>query len=160
MSDVIGWILFIGLVVVVVRYSLLSGSPAAAVTAPIVRPAVVAATPPDDADQYDIVGESHYQQALVLLFGPKDEGGIEDYYGAALVLEPDNPHDRKAVRCEISGLKVGYLGRDDAKDFGKYMRRKKLSSLPVVALVRGGWKNARGEGSYGVTIEVPAGLVS
>lgn len=111
---------------------------------------------PDDIDEYDVVGESHYQRQLLTLFGPKGEHGVEIECAATLTPEPSNPHDKNAVRCEISGLQVGYLGRDDAKDFSRYLRRKKLSTLAVAATVRGGWKNAKGEGHYGVTIQVPA----
>lgn len=117
------------------------------------------AEPGDDVDVYDIVGESNYQDALRQLCGAKREFGVDEYCVAILHLEPQNPYDKNAVRCEISGLKVGYLGRDDAKDFRRYMRRRKLASMRVTANVRGGWKNSTDEGHFGVTIEVAAALI-
>lgn len=123
------------------------------------RPAVAA--PPaqdDDGDtyEYEIVGESNYQQQLLQLFGPKTEHGVDTHCAAVLRLEPENKYDKNAVCCEISGLKVGYLSRDDAKDFRKHMRRLKTDAMPVTANVRGGWSRPGSEGSFGVRIEVPA----
>ena len=61
-----------------------------------------------------VVGESHYQDALARVGGPKRAGGIEVEVQALLVAEPSNPYDANAVAVQIDGCKVGYLGRDDA----------------------------------------------
>ena len=144
---------------VVIRYSKFSSGPSS--TGPTSgRVPPPPPSTPGDTDEYELVGESHYQLELAQLFGPKGERGLNVECGATLIPEPENPHDKNAVRCEISSLKVGYLGRSDAKDFSEYLRRKSLTSLQVAATVRGGWKNGKSEGSFGVIIEVPAELIS
>jgi collagen type III alpha len=63
----------------------------------------------------DIVGESHYADAIRDVFGPDfRESGCELATRAQLVPEPWNPHDRNAVGVWVSGRQVGYLSRDDA----------------------------------------------
>jgi len=60
------------------------------------------------------VGESFYQPALLAICGARagEEVGHECF--AALVLEPDNPHDPNAVRVEVQGRQVAHLSRSDA----------------------------------------------
>ncbi len=55
-----------------------------------------------------IVGESHYQQNIgrVAAVGKRVD----------LVAEPDDPHDKNAVRVDVDGLTVGYIPRDKAKE--------------------------------------------
>lgn len=106
----------------------------------------------DDDDEIDLVGESHYQDALLSLFGPKQRNGIEEECAALLVAEPTNVHDKNAVYCEIRGKKVGYLPRTAAKTVGARMKRSNQSRMSCTATVKGGWKNAKNEGSYGVTV--------
>jgi collagen type III alpha len=63
----------------------------------------------------DVVGESHYSDAIRDVFGDefRDEG-CELSTGAELVPEPWNRHDCNAVGVWIGGRQVGYLSRDDA----------------------------------------------
>lgn len=103
-------------------------------------------------DEIDLVGESHYQDALLSLFGPKQRDGIQEDCPALLILEPTNAHDKNAVYCEIRGKKVGYLPRAAAKSISARMKRAKQSKLSCTATVKGGWKNPKNEGSYGVTV--------
>jgi hypothetical protein len=68
-----------------------------------------------------VVGESHCQQALHILTHGQAAGNIESQHikvTAALIPEPENAWDRKAVRVDVvtgkRTVKVGYLPRDAA----------------------------------------------
>lgn len=71
----------------------------------------------DDDYETEVVGESNYRQALLDFLDDHedeegfDEGRVESSFD--LVPEPSNPHDRMAVRVQISesGELVGYLSR-------------------------------------------------
>ena len=65
----------------------------------------------------DVVGESYYQQALTAICHGQERSGNVPIDKAVLIPEPDNPHDRNAVRVTVSGRTVGYLSREDA---GRY----------------------------------------
>ena len=158
-SGIWGLLAFVALVIFVLRYVKFGVSDGNASSAP--RAALPTAPElPDETDEYSIVGTSKYQRELTRLFGPKGAHGAQEQCGAILVPEPKNPHDKNAIRCEIGGVHVGYLSREDAKAFARHFRRKKLQSMAVAANVSGGWKNSKSEGSYGVAIEVPADSVS
>ncbi|HEY0530936.1 MAG TPA: HIRAN domain-containing protein [Actinoplanes sp.] len=63
----------------------------------------------------DIVGESHYVDAIRDVFGREfREDGCELATRAQLVPEPWNRHDRNAIGVWVAGRQVGYLSRDDA----------------------------------------------
>lgn len=71
----------------------------------------------DDDYETEVVGESHYREALLGFLDDHeledgwDEGRVESSFD--LVPEPSNPHDRFAVRVQLSesGELVGYLPR-------------------------------------------------
>lgn len=79
-----------------------------------------------------VVGESHYQSALSILAGGRDCRPWENAFAtsATLVPEPDNPYDDNAVRVDIGGRTVGYLGRDDAASYQPVL----LDMLPTAAV--------------------------
>lgn len=64
-------------------------------------------------DDLEVVGESHYQDALRALFKPP-EGRSRMEVNAILLAEAHNPYDPNAVSVWIEGRKVGHLSRDDA----------------------------------------------
>src|SRR3989442_11377239 len=64
-----------------------------------------------------IVGESHYQEALEAICGPRSDEGEDRRVEARLVLEDDNPHDSMAGRVDIQGLTVGYLSREPPRQY-------------------------------------------
>lgn len=71
----------------------------------------------------NVVGESFYQPALRAVSHCPNGDEPHGYECAAeLVLEPDNPHDKFAVRVEIDGQLVGHLPRGTAKRLGKRLR--------------------------------------
>ena len=114
----------------------------------------------DGSFDYDVVGESFYQDHLNRICGGKTENGHEYRCLAVLVCEDNNPHDTNAIAVVISGRKVGHLPRSEAAAFRQLLRRHGIENLPVRcdALVVGGWKRARGdEGHYGVKLDIYEG---
>ena len=75
----------------------------------------------------EVVGESHYQEALERICGGRAEDSAEKPCRATLVLEDSNPYDRNAVRIDVDGTTVGYLPRDSAK---VYRQRLKEAGRP------------------------------
>jgi hypothetical protein len=61
------------------------------------------------------VGVSHYQPTLLELTGATPGAEVRVETRAALVPQPDNPHDPNAVAIEIDGRLVGYLAREEAE---------------------------------------------
>lgn len=107
--------------------------------------------------EFDIVGESHYQDALSRIAGPKTEEGVEWYCEAELRPEPSNPHDRNAVAVMIQGLKVGYLAREDAMAWKRALANTGRPDAPTLvdAVIVGGWRRPGGdEGSFGVKLDL------
>jgi hypothetical protein len=102
-----------------------------------------------------VVGESNYQDALETICGGRTEQGADLRGVATLVLDDANPYDRNAVRVEINGLKVGHLGREDAKEYRKYLRTHGLNRIHGIckARIRGGWKRGDETGYFGVYLD-------
>lgn len=108
--------------------------------------------------EVDVVGESHYQNALDNICGGKTEDGHEKIVQANLIYEDDNLYDNKAVRVDIEGKTVGYLQRDHARQLRKQMRQKGLrpSKIECSAMIVGGWDRGEDDtGHYGVMLDVP-----
>ena len=63
----------------------------------------------------------------------------------ALIREPDNPHDAKAVRVEWRGQKLGYLPRAENQDVADAMDRGTPVSGRIGSLVKHAnpWKRLR-----------------
>jgi hypothetical protein len=108
---------------------------------------------------FQIVGESHYQEALrEIVEASADPGPNWPFKGAqcevcaSLVPEDDNPYDDQAVRVEIQGHRVGHLSRADAR---QYRRIFEKNPIPLQALIVGGWDHtdraARGAAYENVT---------
>jgi hypothetical protein len=108
-------------------------------------------------ESYELVGEASYQDALDRLAGPKGEDAVYLDCSATLIEEPNNPHDKNAVYCLISGLKVGYISRDENLAIKAIIRKRGSNGqLNVNAQIRGGWNRGRNDkGNYGVRIQVP-----
>ncbi len=104
----------------------------------------------------EVVGESHYQDALEALCGGRTYDGVEKYCTASLVLEDSNPYDHNAVRVDISGRTVGYLSRDAAKAYRLRLKQSgRLGAVECPAVIRGGWDRGKNDkGSFGVRLEV------
>lgn len=65
----------------------------------------------------------------------------------ALVREPDNPHDAKAVRVEWRGHKIGYVPRRENADVARLLDRGQALTARIVRLaeLRDPWARVRFE---------------
>lgn len=107
---------------------------------------------------FDIVGESNYQDALLLIAGNKEQQSKTVECFAQLIREPYNQYDKNAVVVKIQNKVVGYLSREDARAHirvVKSMGYDELSICNVRAVVVGGWKKGKSEGNYGVRLDMP-----
>lgn len=114
----------------------------------------------DGLFECDVVGESHYQQALEKLCGGRTEDSQERIFEALLVPDDDNPHDSQAVRVEIGGHTVGHLSRQMARGFRQKMADAGFAGhvARTQALVRGGWYRGPDDcGHFGVRVDLPMG---
>jgi len=110
----------------------------------------------DGSFPMEVVGESHYQKALVAICGPHTRVGHDETFSAVIELEPSNAYDSNAVVVKIRGRVVGYLPREQAARVGSQLREEGLSSVGCMARVRGGWRtNQYDEGNFGVWLGIP-----
>jgi hypothetical protein len=88
----------------------------------------------DGCMKIPVVGESFRQEALVAVSHCPPTGRHGYECSAELVLEPDNPQDKFAVRVEIQGRHVGYLSRGTARRLGKRLRGLKAEGQPAICM--------------------------
>jgi hypothetical protein len=108
---------------------------------------------------YDIVGESHYQEALERICGGRDEEGAHEEVEALLTLENENPHDNMAVRVDIEGETVGYLSREVARYYRSKLKEagQPNATARCDAIIAGGWDRGPDDrGYFGVKLDLPA----
>lgn len=108
-----------------------------------------------DFPDWEVVGESHYQDHLWSIVGEKwmADRRVRVAKPAALVPEPENPHDRNAVAVYISGLITGYLSREDAAQHQPRIVARQAQigrSVELPALIAGGGLREDGPGQLGV----------
>lgn len=101
----------------------------------------------------EVVGESHYQEALDQIAGGKTRDGHDLIVEARLVLENDNKHDPLAVVVYIGAEKVGHLSRGAARRFRKEATQNTRVFL-CRARITGGWRDGRSSGYYGVELDM------
>ena len=104
----------------------------------------------------EAVGESNYQKALSQICGGKRRQSAEHYCVAHLILEDSNPHDSNAVRIDIDAKTVGYLARASARAYRQTLAQNNANRVTGVAkaVIRGGWKDKKGEGDFGVWLDL------
>jgi hypothetical protein len=101
----------------------------------------------------EVVGESHYQDALWRIVGGRTTDRVRQEVQAVLVAESDNPYDANAISVWISGMTVGYLSREDAAQYRPgllALQAKEEHSIALVAVIVGGGMRADGPGRLGV----------
>ena len=109
-----------------------------------------------DSFPTEVVGESHYQDALIAICGAYSRQGYEIETHAEIRLDPRNPYDTNAVAVFISNRKVGHLNRDQAVRVGGALRELGLSRARCQAKIAGGWRtNQYDEGQFGVRLAIP-----
>lgn len=105
-----------------------------------------------------VVGESHYQPALLALCGGYTPDGHAIPCEAVLRPEPDNAYDANAVQVIIEGSVVGYLERADAKRFAAEMERagRAGEAARCGAIIKGGFKiSSKENAAFGVYLAFP-----
>ena len=55
----------------------------------------------------------------------------EFYAHPALVPEPDNPHDRNAIRVEADGVHIGYIKSGSTAHVRKLMEEDRIKSMDI-----------------------------
>jgi hypothetical protein len=131
--------------------------PAAPGDAPLPRHRPVNLPGPGRFD-VETVGESHYQDALEAICGPRTEDGEDRVVEAWLVLEDANPYDALAVRVDIDGHVVGYLSRVNARVYREQLAAQAVGVVRAscLARIRGGWdRGPDDQGFYGVFLDLP-----
>ena len=101
----------------------------------------------------EVVGESHYQDALWRVAGGRTAERVRVEVQAVLLAEPDNPYDPNAIAVLIDGAKVGYLCRDDAEAYRPGLLALEARHRALIALagvVVGGGMRQDGPGMLGV----------
>jgi hypothetical protein len=108
-------------------------------------------------DPLEVVGESHYQDALWRIVGGCRRDPVR--YATEAVLEPelDNAYDPNAIKVLIDGALVGYLSRADAAAFGpgllRLMEASPTGRVALEAAIVGGGPRADGIGFLGVFLD-------
>ena len=110
----------------------------------------------DGTFEFEIVGESYYQDAIAAAAGHKIEDGYELEVEAVLAPENDNKFDSNAVGVWIQNRKVGHLSKAAAK---VYRNNFGTQHAECDALIAGGWRRTRrdgtiDEGHFGVRLDI------
>jgi len=108
--------------------------------------------------EVEVVGESHYQDALERICGGRSEEGAEKLCRATLILDGSNPYDAQAVRIDVEGATVGYLSRESARVYRQRLREAGHPTLRGTcdAVIRGGWDRGNGDtGNFGIRLDLP-----
>lgn len=108
-------------------------------------------------DTLEVVGESHYQDALWRIVGGLRSEPVRFDTQAVLVPEPDNPYDHNAIQVRIERAVVGYLSRHDAAAYlSGLLRLMEADPGHLVALngqIVGGGRRPDGLGFLGVFLD-------
>lgn len=106
----------------------------------------------------EVVGESHYQEALELAAqGRCEDGPIQCLVIAQLVAEPENPHDPNAIQVRVDGECVGYIPRDETYRFHPWLRvfAEEIGEVATCrAWLKGGWKRGKALGTFGIDLDI------
>lgn len=105
----------------------------------------------DGLVEIEVVGESHHQDTLERIAGPKEPEGKQMRVGATLRREPTNPYDGNAVRVEVMGQLIGHVARTMAATLSPALAAVG-GAIEAQGVVVGGWKDRTSEGSYGVRV--------
>lgn len=89
-----------------------------------------------------VAGESHHIDALSALTGPVRKNGYLVPVSVRFVREPHNPYDSNALRAEVEGRLVGYLGRALAAQVAPVVDRFGCREFSVCGVIRGGEPDA------------------
>lgn len=98
-----------------------------------------------------VVGESFYQRELRDIVG-RTRRPVRIEARACLILEDSNEYDDQAVRVDILGHGVGYLSRENARQYRAELERQGIGYIVGVcnALIVG-------DELFGVLLDLPMG---
>lgn len=105
----------------------------------------------------DVVGESHYQEALSRACGGRSRDGANHECIAALLHDRSNPFDPDAIEVRVEGRTVGYLPRPAAQAYKPIQEALALRGRvgAAHATICGGWDRGDGDqGSFGVWLDM------
>jgi hypothetical protein len=105
----------------------------------------------------EVVGESHYQAALIAAVGAPPTKWQEVMVTAELVCEPNNRHDPLAVAVFVNGSRVGYLQSESARAFRRRLERRGIAGQTTRcgAMIRGGGEAHDGsQRMYGIRLDI------
>lgn len=111
----------------------------------------------DDSFEWEVVWESHYQDALSAICGGRTAQGHEHYCDAVLKPESDNPYDKNAVAVFIEGRKVAHLQAAVAKAYCRMLKNTGMQGAAIAcdAVIVGGWEHKSGDsGHFGVKLDI------
>lgn len=83
-------------------------------------------------------GESYRQNNIMKFAGKPRKNGWLVPVPVTIVREPENKHDKNALRVEIEGIHVGYIAKEVAAKISPVMDKAGLRSFKVAGLIRGG----------------------
>jgi hypothetical protein len=107
--------------------------------------------------EFEVVGESNYQNAIRSAAGDHGNESPSGQYTAKLVPENDNQFDKLAVRIDINNMTVGYMSKEDARSFRRRLSAKKLGGKITTcdAEITGGYLMKDGnKANYGVCLDI------
>lgn len=112
----------------------------------------------DDSFEFEIVGESFYQDELRLAAGDHGNSSANVEVDALMVPEDDNEHDDKAVAIYVMGRKVGHMSKVDARKFRRRLSTKKVGGQVTqcrALITGGGLQRSTGERyHYGISLGI------
>jgi hypothetical protein len=110
------------------------------------------ASPRRSGRRVTVVGAAKYQRELTELAGGKRRDSQYIATNAELWREPDNTYDTNAVQVLIGGRVVGYLPRAEAERVAAVMDGAGELARTCLAEIRGGWRDGKDEGHFGVVV--------
>lgn len=98
----------------------------------------------------EVVGESNYQDNIRQI-----PSNMRENFWVQLSPEPTNPHDKKAIAVLYNGLTLGYLSREEAREFHKVNAETLGEGRPIAATAKtiGG---SREKPSFGILLDFDA----
>jgi len=107
-------------------------------------------------EDLEVVGESHYQEALWGISGARVGQSVRCAVTAVLVPEPQNAYDPNAIAVVINGHLVGYLDRQTAGQYApglNELMRSHGAHIGLSGVIVGGGHYDDGPGRLGVWLE-------
>lgn len=107
--------------------------------------------------EFEVVGESNYQNAIRSIAGDHGDNSPVGQYVAKLIPENNNKYDNLAVRVDLNDSTVGYLSKEDARSFRRRLNAKKLGEKVTTcdAEITGGYLMQDGKkAAYGVCLDL------